>query len=52
MSIRWQDEGYLVSKKNYSENSIIIEVFTKNHGKRKGIVYGGTSRKIKNYLQG
>jgi DNA repair protein RecO (recombination protein O) len=49
--MHWKDEGYLLSKNNYSENSVIIEVFTLNHGKCSGIVYGGTSRKIKNYLQ-
>ena len=49
--IQWKDEGYLLSNNNYSENSVIIEVFTLNHGKCSGIVYGGTSRKIKNYLQ-
>jgi len=49
--MQWNDEGYLLSKNNYSENSVIIEVFTLNHGKCPGIVYGGTSRKIKNYLQ-
>jgi len=49
--MEWKDEGYLLSKNNYSENSVIIEVFTLNHGKCSGIVYGGTSRKIKNYLQ-
>ena len=49
--MQWKDEGYLLSKNNYSENSVIIEVFTLNHGKCSGIVYGGTSRKIKNYLQ-
>ena len=49
--MQWEDEGYLLSKNNYSENSVIIEVFTLNHGKCPGIVYGGTSRKIKNYLQ-
>ena len=43
----WQDEGYLLSKNNYDENSIIIEVFTLNHGKYSGIVYGGSSRKQK-----
>ena len=31
--------------------AIIISVFTKKYGKVSGIVYGGTSRKIKNYLQ-
>ena len=49
--MQWRDEGYLLSKNNYSENSVIIEVFTLNHGKCPGIVYVGTSRKIKNYLQ-
>ena len=47
----WKDEGFILSKKKYGENSIIIEVFTSNHGKCSGIVYGGTSRKINNYLQ-
>ena len=29
----WKDEGYLLSKNNFSENSIIIEAFTAEHGK-------------------
>ena len=45
--MKWQDEGYLLSKNNFDENSIIIETFTKNHGKYAGIVYGGSSRKQK-----
>ena len=49
--MQWQDEGFLLSKNKYGENSIIIEVFTLNHGKCSGIVYGGTSKKIKSYLQ-
>ena len=49
--MQWKDEGFLLSKNNYGENSIIIEVFTLNHGKCSGIVYGGTSKKINNYLQ-
>ena len=47
----WDDKGYLISKNKYSENSLIVELFTKNHGKVSGIVYGGSSKKIKNYLQ-
>ena len=49
--MNWEDEGYLLSKKKFRENAIIISVFTKKYGKVSGIVYGGTSRKIKNYLQ-
>ena len=47
----WDDEGFLISKNKYSENSLIVEIFTKNYGKVYGIIFGGTSRKIKNYLQ-
>ena len=47
----WKDEGYLLSKKLFSENSIIIEAFTLDHGKYSGIVYGGTSKKQKKNFQ-
>ena len=47
----WKDEGYLLSKNNFDENSTIIEVFTLEHGKYTGIVYGGTSRKHKGKFQ-
>ena len=49
--MNWNDKGYLLSKYRYNENSIIAEVFTKNHGKVSGIIFGGSSKKIKNYLQ-
>ena len=45
--MRWKDEGYLLFKTNFTENSIIIEAFTLNHGKCRGIVYGGNSSKKK-----
>ena len=47
----WDDSGFLLSKNKYSENSLIAEIFTKEHGKVSGIIFGGTSKKIKNYLQ-
>ena len=49
--MHWQDEGYLLSKNNFDENSIIIEAFTLHHGKYNGIVYGGSSRKQKRNFQ-
>ena len=49
--MNWDDTGFLVSKNRYSENSLIAEIFTKNHGKISGVIFGGTSKKIKNYLQ-
>ncbi len=47
----WEDECYLLSKIKFRENANIINIFTKEKGKVDGIVYGGTSRKIRNYLQ-
>ena len=47
----WDDTGFLVSKNKYNENSLISEIYTRNHGKVTGLVFGGTSKKIKNYLQ-
>ena len=47
----WDDVGFLLSKNRYNENSLIAEIFTKEHGKVSGIIFGGTSKKIKNYLQ-
>jgi len=49
--MNWEDECYLLSKKKFRENANIINVFTLNKGKVGGIVYGGSSRKIRNYLQ-
>ena len=47
----WDDIGFLISKNKYNENSYIAEVFSKSHGKVSGIIFGGTSKKLKNYLQ-
>ena len=47
----WDDMGYLLSKNRYNENSLIVEIFTQKHGKVPGIIFGGTSKKLKNYLQ-
>ena len=49
--MNWEDEGFLLSKIKFRENANIINVFTNERGKVSGIVYGGTSRKIRNFLQ-
>ena len=48
--MHWKDEGFLLSKSNFNENSILIEVFTLDHGKYTGIVYGGVIKKTKKKL--
>ena len=49
--MNWEDECYLLSKRKFRENANIINVFTPTKGRVGGIVYGGNSRKIRNYLQ-
>ena len=49
--MQWDDVGYLISKNQYNENSVISEFYTKDHGKCSGIIFGATSKKIKNYIQ-
>ncbi len=49
--MNWNDSGYLLKKNKYNENSIIVEIYTENHGKCSGIIFGASSKKIKNYLQ-
>ena len=47
----WEDECFLLSKRKFRENANIINVFTPSKGRVAGIVYGGNSRKVRNYLQ-
>ena len=46
----WQDKGFLLSTNKYNENSIIAEFCTENYGKTTGVIFGASSKKIKNYL--
>ena len=49
--MNWIDQGFLLNKSRYNENSLITEIYTQYHGKVSGIIFGGTSKKIKGYLQ-
>ena len=40
-----------MSKYQYQENSAFAEFFSENHGKISGIIFGASSKKLKNYLQ-
>ena len=45
--MNWIDEGFLISKNRYNENSLITELYTKNHGKVSGIILGVLQKKLK-----
>ena len=45
------DQGFLINKLKYNENSIIADFYTRENGRTPGIIFGGTSKKIKGYLE-
>ena len=49
--MEWRDQGILLATKPFGETSLIIDVFTPNHGKASGVVRGGQSKKLKPTLQ-
>ena len=49
--MHWDDTGFLISKNKYNENAVIAQIYTIDHGKCSGIIYGGSSRKQKKNLQ-
>ncbi|MCW8842244.1 MAG: DNA repair protein RecO [Rhodobacteraceae bacterium] len=47
----WRDEGIVLSRRKHGETSVILDVFTPEHGRHAGVVRGGTSRKMTPILQ-
>jgi len=49
--MEWRDKGILLATRPFGETSLIIDVFTPDHGKFSGVVRGGQSKKLKPILQ-
>lgn len=49
--IEWRDDAALLGVRPFGETSVIVEVFSAEHGRHAGVVRGGTSRKIAPMLQ-
>lgn len=47
----WSDQGYILSTQKHGETSAIIDVFTREHGRHKGLVRGGIGRRMRPVLQ-
>ena len=43
--MEWRDEGILLRTTPHGEGGLILDVFTAQHGRRKGLLRGGASRK-------
>jgi len=49
--MEWQDKGIIIGVKPHGETSLIVELMTRGHGRHKGLVKGGRSRRQMPLLQ-
>lgn len=49
--MNWSDEGIILSVRPHGETAAIAELFTRQHGRHPGLVYGGRSRRLRPVLQ-
>lgn len=49
--MKWQDKAIILGAKSFGETSLILEVFSANHGFHKGLVKGGATKSKKALIQ-
>ncbi|WP_020178781.1 DNA repair protein RecO [Methylopila sp. M107] len=49
--MQWTDDGLIIGIKRYGETSVVLELFTREHGRHSGLVRGGRSQKLRPTLQ-
>lgn len=49
--MEWQDEGLVLSARGHGENSLILSVLTRHHGRHAGMVRGGRASRSRAYYQ-
>ena len=49
--IEWTDDAIVLSARPQGESGALVSVFSRNHGRQKGIVHGGQSRSKQAFLQ-
>ena len=49
--MQWRDQGCLLTVRRHGESAVIVEMFTRDHGRHAGIVRGGAGRKLSPVLQ-
>ena len=49
--MEWRDEGIILTSRKYGEYDAILDVFTREHGRRSGIVKGGLGRRQRGNIQ-
>jgi DNA repair protein RecO (recombination protein O) len=49
--MQWTDAGFVVALRRHGENSLIVELLTREHGRHLGLVHGGQSPRQRAVLQ-
>ncbi|WGH79208.1 DNA repair protein RecO [Jannaschia ovalis] len=49
--MEWRDQGIVLAARPHGETAVILELFTREHGRHLGVVHGGVSRKKAPALQ-
>ena len=49
--MEWRDEGTVIGVRRHGETSVVLELMTRAHGRHRGLVHGGRSRKKQPILQ-
>jgi DNA repair protein RecO (recombination protein O) len=49
--MNWQDEAIVIAGRRFGESGLILSGFTRDHGRHKGLLRGGTSRRLSSVTQ-
>jgi DNA repair protein RecO (recombination protein O) len=49
--MEWRDEAIILATRRHGESSVILEVMTRQRGRHLGLVRGGSSRRMRPFLQ-
>jgi len=49
--MHWLDNGIVLSARKYGETSVVLQAFTRDHGRYAGMVRGGVGKRLRGVLQ-
>ena len=44
--MQWQDKGWILTTKTFSERALLVDIFTKEHGKVRGMIKAGRTKHL------
>ncbi len=50
-TMQWRDDAIIIGTRRHGENHVIAEVFSREHGRWRGLVHGGAGRRRRAWLQ-